>query len=567
MRLSKEQAPRFIFICLGLGLLAALTLAACKTAAPDTTTPTTTSPPAQTGLPLAIFTTDDFAGSGNCASCHSNLTDPDGNDVSIDAQWRSTMMANSAKDPLWQAKVTSEISRNPALQEVIEDTCTVCHMPMAYTQAATNGTPIRLLDDGFLNPENALYEAAMDGQSCTVCHQIQGTNFGQTASFTGNYLIDTSTEPPNRLEFGPFPEPLQFPMQNRVGFTPVEGTHILDAELCATCHTVFTPYVDAQGNVLGTFPEQTPYLEWKNGVYGDDVGQNQPCQSCHVPQITEPVVISNTPSGLEGRLLFGQHYFVGGNAFMLRLLRDNIDAIGVTATSNHIEASIARLLANQKNRIHLLLTDGQLSGDTLEVTLKVDNQAGHKFPTGFPSRRTWVHMTVTDGSGQVIFESGRPNTDGSITGNDADADAAAYEPHYDVISQPNQVQIYEPIMIDSDGNVTYTLLRAASYTKDNRIPPRGFDKETAIGDIAVRGGASTDDNFIGGSDLITYRINTQGYSGPFTVTAKLLYQTVSFRFVQNLLQDSTQLILLFGSYYQDADKMPTQIAAIQRAFP
>lgn len=36
---------------------------------------------------------------------------------------------------------------------------------------------------------------------------------------------------------------------------------------CATCHTLFTPYVDNEGNVAGEAPEQTPYLEWKNSIY------------------------------------------------------------------------------------------------------------------------------------------------------------------------------------------------------------------------------------------------------------------------------------------------------------
>ena len=69
---------------------------------------------------LTTFETEDFSGSGICAMCHSNLTDDAGNDVSNDAQWRSTMMANSAKDPFWQAKISSEIYRNPHVKNIIE---------------------------------------------------------------------------------------------------------------------------------------------------------------------------------------------------------------------------------------------------------------------------------------------------------------------------------------------------------------------------------------------------------------------------------------------------------------
>ena len=61
--------------------------------------------------------------------------------------------------------------------------------------------------------------------------------------------------------------------------------------------------------------------------------------------------------------------------------------------------------------------------------------------------------------------------DGAILGNDNDSDPAQYEPHYAVLSQPDQVQIYEGIILNSDGQVTTTLLRAASYIKDNRLLP------------------------------------------------------------------------------------------------
>ena len=40
-----------------------------------------------------------FTHSDNCIACHNNLTAPNGEDVSIGASWRSTMMAHSSRDP------------------------------------------------------------------------------------------------------------------------------------------------------------------------------------------------------------------------------------------------------------------------------------------------------------------------------------------------------------------------------------------------------------------------------------------------------------------------------------
>jgi hypothetical protein len=196
-----------------------LSFAACQGKPSTTTTPATPHP----GFPLVEFSTNDFAGSGNCAQCHGKMKDSSGQDVSIDSQWRSTMMANAAKDPYWQAKVASEVAQLPALKSAIEDACAVCHMPMAHTQALTDGKTVSILGSGFLNPANEFNKAAMDGNSCSLCHQIQAENLGKTESFEGKYKIDTSTGPPNRLEFGPFPNPLQGAMQATVGFTPTTG--------------------------------------------------------------------------------------------------------------------------------------------------------------------------------------------------------------------------------------------------------------------------------------------------------------------------------------------------------
>jgi hypothetical protein len=542
----------------------AVALPSASPRAPATVPPAAVPHP---GRPLTNFASSHFSGSGNCAVCHSALTDSTGHDVSIDAHWRSAMMANSSKDPLWQAKVSSEVARSPALKAVIEDKCATCHMPMARTQAVADGSPVAVLDDGFLSPDNPLNQVAMDGVSCTLCHQVQDADLGQEESFSGHYVVDTTTVPPDRLIFGPFPRPVQNMMRNMVGFTPVQGGQTTDSGLCATCHTLYTPYVDAAGNVLGEFPEQTPYLEWEHSAYGDGVGEDQTCQQCHMPEADGAVVISNRPRGrmLSARSPFSQHHFVGGNTFMLKLLRARVEELGLTASTAHLDATLARTVKQLQTRTaDLFIVEAQVEGDALTVVLNVENRAGHKFPSGFPSRRAWIHLTITDASGQVIFESGQPQADGSIAGNDADENGAVYEPHHEVISGPDQVQIYESIMRNSDGEVTYTLLRGASYVKDNRLLPRGFDKQTASEDIAVWGEAALlDNNFVGGSDQVTYQVSVRGYSGPFTVLAELLYQAVSYHFVLDLRQDSTSFIDRFGRYYDDADRMPTVIAIVQ----
>jgi hypothetical protein len=514
---------------------------------------------------LSTFTTEDFSGSGVCAFCHSNLTDSVGNDVSIDAHWRSTMMANAGKDPLWQAKISSEIQRNPALQPVIEEKCSRCHMGMARYQAITDGSPVGVLSPGFLDPNNLLHAAAMDGVSCTLCHQIQAQGLGTPDSFTGQYLIDTLTSAPNRLAFGPYGQPVANPMEMNSGFSPTLGSQVRGAALCGSCHTLYTPTVDAFGNVLPKeFPEQTTYLEWKFS------NQSRTCQDCHLPEAVGGVAISNRPMWLAPRTPFGQHHFVGGNSFMVNLLKTNATQLGVTADAAHSDATIARTDALLQNSTAALsLVSASISNGFLTLDLKVQNLAGHKFPSGIPARRAWLHLTVTDSRGRSIFESGKPLADGSIAGNDADVNALTFEPHYDLITSADQVQIYEPIMLDSGAPgvppvVTHTLLRAASYAKDNRLLPAGFDKGSASEDIAVWGEAASDSNFTAGEDRITYRLAVPSKTRSFTVTAELLYQSVSHSFAEDMRQDGTDLVNRFFIMYDPASKTPRVVAKIQK---
>ena len=542
-----------------LGLAATVTISgACSggTQAPSTT-------PFDPGAPLVQFAISHFAGSGNCALCHSNLKDASGTDVSMSTQWASTMMANAAKDPYFMAETASLVNDLPSLDATIESTCAVCHMPMASTQANADGTTSSMLNNGFTNTSNPLNKAAMDGNSCSLCHQISSTNLGQSSSYTGGYKIDTSSKAPDRIIYGPFSDLLQSPMRTIIGFTPTQGEQIASSALCATCHTVYTPVVTTQGTVSGTFPEQVTYLEWQHSVFGSNPAAQLACQSCHMPAASGSVAISNNPTTLTPRSPLLQHDFVGGNSFILNLMANNVSNLGITASSAAMQAT-AQITSNQlsSRTSQISVVNSDITNGKLNVTLSVTDLTGHKFPTAFPSRRAWIEFTVTDSTGKVVFQSGKPNADGSISGNVADDNSKSFEPNYDVITNSDQVEIYEAIMHDSSGNVTYNLLNAEGYLKDNRLLPSGFDKATAAGDTAVIGGASADANFVGGSDHVTYQVSVGG-KGPYTVTARLLYQSVAFQFSKNF-QGASPFISSFMSEFKSADKTPTQVASVSK---
>jgi hypothetical protein len=169
-------------------------------------------------------------------------------------------------------------------------------------------------------------------------------------------------------------------------------------------------------------------------------------------------------------------------------------------------------------------------------------------PTGYPSRRTWLHATVRDGQGRVVFESGAVGESGAIQGNDSDANPLTFEPHYDRITRSDQVQIYEPILGDRTGAPTTGLLTATQYLKDNRLLPRGFDKTTADPQIGVYGDARGDDDFRGGGDRVHYAIEV-GASGPYTVEIELRYQSIAYRWAHNLERYDAPEPKRFVGYY------------------
>ncbi len=82
-----------------------------------------------------------FQTSDRCIACHNGLTTPSGEDVSIGFHWRASVMANSSRDPYWQASSRRETIDHPESQSFIEDDCSVCHMPITRYEAKLRGEP------------------------------------------------------------------------------------------------------------------------------------------------------------------------------------------------------------------------------------------------------------------------------------------------------------------------------------------------------------------------------------------------------------------------------------------
>jgi len=497
---------------------------------------------AQMGDPASIFHQSD-----QCIACHNQLVSPVGKDVSIGFNWGSSMMGNSARDPYWMASVRRETLDHPAARDALEDKCTVCHLPIARTAnvaAGGQGRAFRNFPVLGMGP-NALL--AQDGVSCTVCHQIQDENLGTEEGFTGGYVIDLTTPMGQRDAFGPFEvdEGRTRLMHSASEFTPREAAHIQSPEFCANCHTLYTHALDADGNEVSELPEQVPYLEWQHSSYPGE----KTCQDCHMPVVEGEVSVTGVLAN--PREDVNQHIFRGGNFLMPRILNKHRADLNVQALPQDLEATARAVETHLATMTAELTLNGEIDEDgLLAVDVKVNNLAGHKLPSAYPSRRAWLHFTVTDTYGRVVLESGAFKPDGFIEGNDNDLDAARFEPHYHEITNSNQVQIYEDIMVDYAGEVTTGLLYGARYIKDNRLLPVGFDKTTADYDVAVHGAAEDDSDFIGGTDVVRYLADVSGFEGPFEVTAELWYQPIGWRWAMNLGDYETQESGQFLKYFQ-----------------
>jgi hypothetical protein len=215
----------------------------------------------------------------------------------------------------------------------------------------------------------------------------------------------------------------------------------------------------------------------------------------------------------------------------------------------------------------------------LRANVTVTNKTGHKFPSGVGFRRAFVDFVVSDTNGNVIWESGRTNGAGVLTDQNGQAIAGEFwwkddcsgsnnspgnnphQPHYQVITQQDQVQIFQELVTtppsataqcgrhaDPTGVLTTSFLSICGTLKDNRLLPQGFlplDQRIKISqalgageDMAEDSGAvGTGDDpayKTGGGDTFAYHVPLASLpSPPAKVSATLYYQAIPPFFLQD----------------------------------
>jgi len=534
-----------------------------------------------------------FLTSDQCLSCHSGqtgnflpnmITEMDKNsimNVSPYGEWRWSMMGLAGRDPIFFAQLESELAIHDQndLGADIQNTCFSCHGVMGQRQLALDhpGSKFKLeqiYHTQYDRPEGKYGALARDGISCMSCHQIVDAGLPLDSIQTGRFKIS----PPGEIQ-GPFDDPSTYAMNEALGLTPKANDYIKSSRLCASCHTINLPVFNAAGKKIKMHYEQTTYLEWLNSDFQDEYNpygtEARNCQSCHMPNkfpieegpslafkianiqdqdypMSEHLVASDSIT-LSVREEYRRHTLLGINVFALEMFNQFDTILGVrkqdymTGLSNGLPNAIEnsnRLAKQHSVKLELLNVD--YSQGKLKTTIELTNLTGHRFPSGVGFRRAFIQFAVLNAKNDTIWASGRANDVGVVVDENCNPlpsefleyinGVQQYEPHYTTINQQNQVQIYQELAKNPEGEFTTSFVAIDEVVKDNRLLPKGWTSEGPKGldPVMVKAthpeGKAIDDKFYmsgQGKDRIEYvvPISRDAIQGG-RVVATLYYQSI-----------------------------------------
>jgi len=143
-------------------------------------------------------------------------------------------------------------------------------------------------------------------------------------------------------------------------------------------------------------------------------------------------------------------------------------------------------------------TVGELAwnGDELSAQVTVRNLSGHSLPSGVGFRRLFLEVEVLGTKDEVLWASGRTNDIGMILKGttseplptesfQAGRDGLPFQPHRQIITDEDQVQIYEELTQTSSLAFSTSFLHRYWAIKDNRVRPTGWNPDN-VADAALR---------------------------------------------------------------------------------
>jgi len=472
---------------------------------------------------------DSFRPSWVCINCHES----DGIDESVVfPPWQGSMMAQSARDPLFYACLT--IANQDAA--FAGDLCLRCHTPGGWLSGRSEPS-----DGSALTPDDR------DGVSCSVCHRMVDPVFkpGVSPTFDADILANISTLPvspgggnfimdPTDVRRGPY-ESLGDVAPHVWAYSPFHRT----PDLCATCHDVGNPALTRQPDdtyIVGPldaahepgagkyqmFSLERTYSEWLHSDFADggvDMGDRYPgtlgivstCHDCHMP--IEPgrgCYFGNYRDDLRS------HELAGGNAWVQEMVWNLYGGEGLNYEYLQRGKAASVAMLQRASTVQAVQV-----GNRIDV--RVINESGHKLPTGYPEgRRMWLNIEMFDAKVNLVGAYGAYD---GLTADLTTADTKVYEAHLGL-------DAYMATVTGLPEGESFHFALNNKVLKDNRIPPRGFTNEAFRFVQAAPVAATYKDGQYW--DDTSFRL----MHGATSATINLYYQTASKEYVTFLRDEN-----------------------------
>lgn len=496
-----------------------------------------------------------------CAGCHAGFSDmlgqPQNNEPWFG--WSGSMMAHSARDPLFYAAL--DIANADAA--FAGEYCLRCHVPRGWLNGRS-ATP-----DG-----SAMTAEDLEGVQCALCHRmvdpvpaaenptrdtavLAALTPTQTITTTGSgsFIID-----PLDHRRGPFDVAADlgnFDPHTAIGAQEtLQSPFHQEALFCGSCHDVNNPLFtwdensqSYQPNPPNTpadpatmFPLERTFSEWENsayntaqGVYAPQFGGNKSavstCQDCHMRDVTGVgAVFFDVSNPAPTRTDLPLHDLTGANTWVPQLLPLHPVFSGTFTTGLNAQARQDALAAGIDRARYMLQNAATLSASfdtgSGQLTVTIVNQTGHKLPTGYPEgRRMWLQIVGYDANGAVVYQSGAYDAGTAVL--TTDPDLTLYEAKHGLTSD-------WAAQLGMAPGATFHFALNNTIISDNRIPPRGytFAAFQAAGAAPYTNGQPDPTRYADGQywDTAVYTLPSTVVTG----TVRLLHQVASKEYVEFL---------------------------------
>jgi hypothetical protein len=443
-----------------------------------------------------------------CSQCHASAVA--GHPVAIVGDWSGSMMAQSARDPIFYAALAVANKYRTSAGEY----CIRCHSPTGWLAGHS---------EDFTG--HALAGTDFDGVQCDYCHRAgdpmrADTSIPSVSSVPGYGNGMHAAQRYHLPKRGPRSNTLSPHVTLQDGFQR-------RSELCGVCHDVSNPFYAGDHLQQAPFeysPIERTYSEWAESWYATQ-GESGTCQSCHMAATAGYACVY--PSSYHTDL--ASHDLTGGNTFVPDILADFWPGVDTAALAAGRERA-----ANTLERAAGLTVEAARTADSLFATIRVTNLTGHKLPTGYPEgRRMWLELVGVNGRGDTTIHSG------------------VYDTSTASLLPDPQLKVYEAIRGITDSVASQSGLPAGASFHfvlndtilfDNRIPPRGFTN-AAYGARHARpvGVAYADGDYW---DETRYSLPTE----TALVSVYLRYQTISRAYVEFLRDENVSNVFDWNAW-------------------